>query len=170
MGKKKQFQSREQLKEFFRNGKMPSEKHYADLINSMVHKVDDGFSKDEVNGLRISSTEEGKNLVSFYKDLNEQDPFYIMAKDELDPTSLVMKPNITELDKKQEAEKSFFFHTNGRFGVGGRCDNKFKMEVRGMVGMQGRIGTYSSGTRPADGRWYPILEKLDNCQAFEIIA
>ena len=65
MGKKKQYQSREQLKEFFRNGKVPSEKHYSDLINSMVHKVDDGFAKDAINGLRISSIEEAKNLISY---------------------------------------------------------------------------------------------------------
>ncbi len=170
MGKKKQYQSREQLKEFFRNGKIPSEKHYADLINSMVHKVDDGFSKDEVNGLRISSTEETKNLISFYKDLNEQDPFFLMAKDELDPDSLALKPFQLPDSVKHENDSSFFFHNNGKLGVGKKCDNNFKMDVNGFVGMQGRIGTYNSGTRPADGQWHIILDKLDNCQAFEVIA
>jgi hypothetical protein len=44
------------------------------------------------------------------------------------------------------------------------------MEVEGFVGMQGRIGTYNSGSRPADGKWHTILENLDHCQAFEIMA
>ncbi len=170
MGKNKQYQSREQLKEFFRNGKMPSEKNYSDLINSMVHKVDDGFSKDEINGLRISSTEEAKNLISFYKDLNEQDPFFLIAKDELDPTSLALKPFELAEGVKSGNDNSFFFHTNGKLGIGTKCDDTFKMEVNGFVGMQGRIGTYNSGSRPADGKWHTILEKLDHCQAFEIMA
>jgi hypothetical protein len=168
MKNRKQYQSRDQLKEYFRNGKIPSEKHYADLINSMVHKVDDGFSKDDVNGLRISSSEENKNLVSFYKDLNEQDPFFQMSKDELDPNSLTLKPFITEGGDGNDT--SFFFHNNGKLGVGKKCDDKFKMEVNGFVGMQGRVGTFDSGVRPANGKWHPILEKLDNCQAFEIMA
>lgn len=170
MGKKKQYQSREQLKEFFRNGKVPSEKHYSDLINSMVHKVDDGFSKDEINGLRISSTEEEKSLISFYKDLNEQDPFFTIGKDELNPTSLTLKPFESAEGAKNENENSFFFHNNGKLGIGTKCDDKFKMEVNGFAGMQGRIGTYNSGKRPADGNWHVILEKLDHCQAFEIMA
>src|SRR5690606_17966422 len=154
MGKKKQYQSREQLKEFFRNGKIPSEKHYADLINSMVHKVDDGFSKDEINGLRISSTEETKNLISFYKDLNEQDPFYVVAKDELDPDALTFKPFHAVENAKNETDSSFFFHNNGKLGIGKKCDDKFKVDVNGFVGFEGRIGTYNSGTRPANGRWH----------------
>ena len=109
MGKKKYYQSREQLKEFFRNGKIPSEKNYSDLINSMVHKVDDGFSKDEINGLRISSTEEEKNLISFYKDLNEQDPFFLIAKDELDPTCLTLKPFEVQEGTNSEKETSNIF-------------------------------------------------------------
>lgn len=166
---RKQYQSRDQLKEYFRNGKIPSEKHYADLINSMVHKVDDGFSKDDINGLRISSSEENKNLVSFYKDLNEQDPFFMIAKDELDPNSLSFKPFGAPADK-DEHSSSFFFHNNGKLGIGKKCDNRYKMEVNGFLGMQGRIGTYNSGSRPADGKWHTIIEKLDDCQAFEIVA
>ena len=169
MGKKKYYQSREQLKEFFRNGKIPSEKNYSDLINSMVHKVDDGFSKDEINGLRISSTEEEKNLISFYKDLNEQDPFFLIAKEELDPTCLTLKPFEVQEGTNSEKETSFFFHTNGNLGIGKKCDDTFKVEVNGFIGMQGRIGTYNSGSRPADGKWHTILEKLDHCQAFEIM-
>lgn len=169
MAKKKQYQSREQLKEYFRNGKIPTEKHFADLINSMVHKVDDGFSKDEINGLRISSGEENKNLVSFYKDLNEQDPFFLIAKDDLDPDSLSFRP-FDGGSSKNDTDNAFFFHNNGKFGVGKKCDPRFKMEVNGFVGMQGRIGTYESGTRPADGQWHTILDELDHCQAFEIMA
>ncbi len=166
---RKQYQSRDQLKEYFRNGKIPSEKHYADLINSMVHKIDDGFSKDDINGLRVSSTEENKNLVSFYKDLNEQDPFFMIAKDELDPESLALRP-FGETGTKNDNDHSFFFHNTGKLGVGKKCDNRFKMEVNGFVGMQGRIGTYDSGTRPADGKWHTIIENLDHCQAFEVMA
>jgi hypothetical protein len=173
MGKKKQqYQSREQLEEYFRNGKIPSEKHYVDLINSMVHKVDDGFSKDDINGLKISSSEENKNLISFYKSLNEEHPFFLIAKDELDPDSLSLRPFQLPAEGKSENDNRFFFHTSGKLGIGKKCDPRFKTEVNGFLGMQGRIGTYQNQTssKPADGKWPTILEKLDHCQAFEIMA
>ncbi|OKS86512.1 hypothetical protein [Mucilaginibacter polytrichastri] len=172
MGKKatKQSQSREQLKDYFRNGKIPTEKHYADLINSMVHKMDDGFSKDEENGLNVSSYETSRNLVSFYKDINEIDPFYIISKDEPDPNCLKLQPFNNAPGKKNIDNTSFFFHTNGKFGIGKKCDDKYKTEVNGFIGMQGRIGTYKTGTKPANGEWHTIIDNLDNCQAFEIVA
>jgi len=44
------------LKDFFKNGTIPNEKHFSFLIDSMINKQDDGFNKDSENGLILSTT------------------------------------------------------------------------------------------------------------------
>ena len=39
-----------------------------------------------------------------------------------------------------------------------------------MAGMKGRIGTFAKGSVPADGKWYSIVEGLDQVHAFEVMA
>jgi len=165
---------RQRLLSYFRNGKIPSEEHYSDLINSMIHKDDDGFSKDDTNGLRIYADEKYNSLISFYKNINAIDPFFVIAKDKADPDALKITPIDDSTDPtdpiSDDDSNAFFLHTNGRLGVGKKCDFKYKMEVDGFVGMTGRIGTYKSGSVSADGKWYPIITGLRNAQAFEIVA
>jgi hypothetical protein len=161
---------RERLLAHFRNGKIPSEEHYNDLIESMVHKEDDGFSKDDENGLKIYSDEKYCTLVSFYKNSNAIDPFFIVAKDKASPDSLRMQPFNKSIPKNGADSTSIFFHTNGKLGVGKKCADQFKVDVDGFIGMSGRIGTYRSGKAAADGKWYPIVKDLQNGQAFEVMA
>ena len=54
-------------------------------------------------------------------------------------------------------------------GIGTMLPN-FKLEVNGMVGMSGRVGTFQSGEIPADGRWHTIVKDLAGVQGFEILA
>ncbi len=162
---------RQRLLAYFRNGKIPSEEHYSDLINSMVHKDDDGFSKDDENGLKIYADEKYNSLISFYKNINSIAPFFIIGKDKTDPDALKIQP--FDGDALPEADtdpESFFLHTNGKLGIGKKCDDQYKVEIDGFVGMGGRIGTYRSGVAPADGNWYPVINGLKNGQAFEVVA
>lgn len=57
-------------------------------------------------------------------------------------------------------------------GIGTKSDILYGLQVRGYAAMEGRIGTYQSGTVDADGKWHelPGLKKLNNCNAFEIVA
>ena len=161
---------RQRLLAYFRNGKIPTEEHYSDLINSMVHKDDDGFSKDKENGLKIYSDDASNNLVSFYKDINSIDPFYIIGKDKTDPDCLKLQAFEASTGTVEDNSTAIFFHTNGKIGVGKTCDDQYKTEIDGFVGMQGRIGTFKSGSVPANGDWQPIVIGLEYAQAFEIVA
>ncbi|KAA2239998.1 hypothetical protein F0L74_27860 [Chitinophaga agrisoli] len=161
---------REELKQYFRNGKMPTESHFGYLIDSTINKQEDGFSRDEENGLRIAALGASKNLVSFYKAANELQPFFQVAKDEQESPGLRLQPNNGATDPQEVDASSFFFHMDGKLGVGKKCDPNFRMDVNGFVGMEGRMGTFKTGRVLADGKWHPILEDLDNCQAFEVMA
>lgn len=161
---------RQRLLAYFRNGKIPTEEHYSDLINSMVHKDDDGFSKDTENGLKIYSDDSSNNLVSFYKDINSIDPFYVISKDKTDPDCLKLQAFDESANDIENNSTAFFLHTNGKVGIGKTCADQYKTEIDGFVGMQGRIGTFKSGSVHADGTWQAIISNLKNGQAFEIVA
>lgn len=166
----KKIHGREELKKYFRNGRVPTENHFGYLIDSMINKQDDGFSKDEDNGLHISPAESSKRLLTFYTSIDELQPFFFVEKNSLGIPALKLQPSNIPGGSENGDEQSFFFHEGGRLGVGKRSDKNYKLDVKGLVGMEGRIGTFKSGTVPADGSWHPIIEGLDNCQAFEIVA
>jgi len=170
MEKQKNTIGRQRLLDYFKNGNIPSEEHYSHLINSMVHRYEDGFSKDDENGLNIYSDGSNNTLISFYKKIGEPHPFFQVAKDKADPDSLKMQPFVAPGSNSDPDKASFFFHTNGKLGVGKECDPKYKVDIDGFVGMKGRIGTYKSGQVKADGIWHPIISDLKNGQAFEIVA
>lgn len=161
--------SREDLKRFFRNGEIPTENHFSNLIDSTINKQDDGFSKDDENGLIISSRGSSKKFVTLYKNIDDLNPFFYIEKDEREIGALRFTPSGDKNEEKEE-ENSFFFHENGSVGIGTRSNEEFKLKVNGFVGLQGRVGTYAQGQVPSDGSWHSIIEGLDNCQAFEIIA
>lgn len=134
----------------------------------MVHKKDDGFSKDAENGLNIYNLKSNPNLISFYADVNELHPYFQFTKDKDEPTCLKLKP--FDLHQKDNPGNSFFFDINGNLGIGKKPDENLKIDIGGIAGMQGRYGTYVSGKKPADSNWHTIIDQLDNCHAFEIVA
>jgi len=160
-------QTRDQLKDYFKKGKIPTEKHYADLVDSMVNQVDDGFLKNEEFGLNIHSTGKSKTFVSLYSQSNSAEPFFLISKDQARPNNLKLQPYF---QGEENAKKSFYFGANGNLGIGKSADQELKLDVAGFVGMQGRAGSFRSGKLPADGKWYTIVKDLDNCHAYEIMA
>lgn len=161
---------REELKEYFRNGKLPTEHHFAHLIDSTINKQEDGFSKDEENGMVVAALGNSRRFVSFYRTNDDLEPFFLMEKDERDNPGFRMGTLPDATKNPASDEKNFYFHLNGNMGVGKKCNPCYKMEVAGMIAMEGRIGTYMVGKVPADGRWHPIISELDNCNAYEIMA
>jgi hypothetical protein len=45
---------RADLKKRFQTGRMPSEMDFADLIESMLNCLDEGFDKSQSNGLKVT--------------------------------------------------------------------------------------------------------------------
>ena len=139
----KKVYGRDELKQYFRNGVMPTENHFGYLIDSTINKQEDGFSKDEDNGLRVATLGDSKRLVSFYRATDDLEPFFCMEKDEQDSPGLRIKPGASK-DDAAEQEKSFFFHMNGNLGIGKKSDPRFKVDINGFTGMQGRMGTFKT--------------------------
>ncbi|ASZ12277.1 hypothetical protein KTO58_13335 [Chitinophaga pendula] len=161
---------REELKQYFKNGVMPNENHFAYLIDSTINKHEDGFLKDEQNGLLISTLGQSRRLISFYRTTDDLDPFFLIEKEEGQQPGLRMQPFDTGRQETGQDEKSFFFHLDGSLGIGKKASPDVKVDINGFVAMQGRTGTFKTGKIAANGKWQTILADLDNCQAFEVIA
>jgi hypothetical protein len=166
----KKLYGRAELKKYFRNGQIPSEIHYGYLIDSVIVQHDDGISKDEENGYVISPIASSKRMITFYKSMDRLEPYFFVDKDGLESPSLKFIPGTATGSEKEQDRSSVFFHQNGSVGVGKRSDSILKLEVDGFIGAKGRVGTYARGKVKADGKWHPVIEGLDNCQAFEIMA
>ena len=162
---------REELKKFFRNGNIPTENHFAFLIDSMINKEDDRFLMDEDSGMHLSTLGSSKRLMTFYTGIDELKPLFYIDKQNVGFTGIKMQAS-TRPDDMAEDENCFFLQEGGKMGIGKKTDARYKLDVKGWVGMEGRMGTFGSGPGfvPADGRWHPIITELDNCQAFEIVA
>lgn len=163
---------REELKKYFRNGNIPSENHFGFLIDSVINKQDDGITKDEVHGLHIFKPELSKRLITFFNSIDEVEPFFLIEKDDKGIPCLKFVPysDPANTGVDQGDESSFFFHDEGRLGIGKRSEPNHKLDVKGFVAMEGRMGTYKKGSVPADGAWHTVVRDLDNCQAFEVVA
>lgn len=174
-------QSRRTLKNYFKSGKLPNEKHFSDLIDSMVNIIDDGFAKTDDDGLKLApklGSEDG-HLMSFYKNLSDAHPllqFSLKDKDNTHGISLENSQGDSYLFiKKSETSILSGVDGPGDGNIGIRnTDPKFELDVNGTVGMKTRIGTYKIGFAPGDGKWHEIvtINALTDggIHAFEIVA
>lgn len=154
--------TRSTLKNLFKRGMVPSEVNFADLIDSTVNKVDDGFSQSSTDGFMLAPQGPNKRLMSFYESIRDPNAAFTLS---MNPS-----PHSEGLSFNDDENNSMLFlRKGGNVGIGTTIP-KFKLEVDGMAGMNGRVGTFAVGEIPADGRWYPIVSDLEGVQAFEIIA
>jgi hypothetical protein len=114
------------LKNFFKNGTIPNEKHFSFLIDSMTNKQDDGINKDAENGLILSTTGKSKKILTVYKKVDDLDPFYFIEVDENGTKSLKLRPNLN-LTEEDLVNKSFFFDEDGSLGIGNRKEEGVKL-------------------------------------------
>jgi len=70
--KRKTASNRETLKNFFRQGSLPTEEHFGDLIDSTLNIIDDGFSQSADNGIEITRLGTKQRLISFFSQPEEQ--------------------------------------------------------------------------------------------------
>jgi hypothetical protein len=62
-----------------------------------------------------------------------------------------------------------FLQEGGNVGIG-TIEPAYKLEVNGLAGLKGRVGTFASGTIAANGKWQNVIVDLNGCHAFEIVA
>lgn len=153
--------NRNTLKNYFSKGSLPSESHFSDLIDSMLNMLDEGFDKSPENGLEISPLGRHENLISFYRKIDQDNPLWSIKYDQ-DKDKLLFV-------QCRDDKVVLVLAPDGKVGVK-KKNPEYDLDVEGVVAAEGRIGSYRQGRVPADGRWHRIVENLDGCQAFEIMA
>ncbi|VFQ45358.1 hypothetical protein [Desulfoluna butyratoxydans] len=153
-------QNRNTLKKYFKKGALPTEKQFADLIDSVINIIDDGFEKSAEHGLKIAAIGEREKLISFFRKMEMVCPDWSMG----------IHPDTGCFHLRNGENKSLLTLTpEGKVGIG--CeDPRSDLDLHGTIAMEGRTGRFGNGVIPADGRWHTLVNGLDGCQAFEVMA
>lgn len=172
--------SRSVLISYFKNGRMPQEGNFEDLIDSTVNILDDGFSKSKNGGLLVApdDPEPGadppaeKRMVSFFtntESMSENMPAWYIAL-----TGKEQTPDLTVVQPDPEGDPVPALVMQNGGGVGIHTSTpEYTLDINGVAGMHGRVGTYrqqAANTVPADGRWHAIVTGLDSLNGFEVMA
>jgi hypothetical protein len=166
-------QNRSTLKRYFSEGALPSADHFADLIDSTLNMVDEGFEKTPENGFEITLIGEYERLISFFRNIAGREMVWSISYDKDTDRLLFAKPP----SAKAEAKTVAAFDARGFLGVNtGRP--QYELDVAGAIACHGRIGANpyprqqekKQKTVPADGDWHNITDALSGCQAFEVMA
>jgi hypothetical protein len=160
--------NRETLARYFREGELPREDHFRDLIDSALIKFDDGFDKTVLNGWEIRLIGDHDRLISFLRDNAVKQAAWSISYDKHGDRLMFVKPAADG-----EARSVVVFDPRGRVGVNTR-EPQWELEVAGNIAADGRIGGNPYRERqksvPADGGWHPITDELEGCHAFEVMA
>lgn len=165
--------NRKTLKEYFQEGRLPSQEHFSDLIDSTLNVIDEGFDKSPEEGFKVSQLGDSGKLISFFENIAVKSPLWSLA---LDPVTenLVFegKPRNSGAGSQgaggNDSTDVLSLSPDGRVGVNKRAPG-FELDVEGTVSSLGRIGG-NAGYVPADGKWHEITEELEGCHALEIMA
>ena len=137
--------TRANLKNYFLKGNIPSEKDFHDFIDSCVNKIDDGIIKVKGEGIKILADGPNKELFNFFDNIDDLNPTWVFNQ------------------KTEDGNEGLNISV-------GSTKPSTKLEVAGLVGMEGRIGNFSFGEIPANGEWHDVISDLNEYQAFEIVA
>lgn len=153
--------NRETLKNYFSDGKLPTQEHFAELIDSMLNMSDEGFSKSVKNGDEIYAPYGYHHLQSFYR---EQDPAMPRWR-----VSLSKDADQLLLHSGNEEQPQLCLNREQGVGIG-TLQPQAALDVQGAVRSSGRVGSYAVKTALANGKWQPLTEELEGCQGFEVVA
>ncbi|GAA5037929.1 hypothetical protein GCM10011506_35720 [Marivirga lumbricoides] len=153
-------QNRETLRNYFRKGNLPTEQNFYDLIDSIINRVDDGMSKTVDEGLMLSPIGNSEKLISFYKSIEEKSPAW----------SIDINKGDANLHVKNRLGNSIVtIRQEGKIGIN-NSNPEDELDVDGIIAQKGRRGTAYQGKIPGDGQWHTIVDELNGCHAFEILA
>ncbi len=153
-------QNRETLRNYFRKGNLPTEQNFYDLIDSIINRVDDGMSKTVDEGLMLSPIGNSEKLISFYKSIEDKSPAW----------SIDINKGDSNLHVKNRMGNSLVtIKPEGKIGIN-NSNPEEALDVNGVVAQKGRKGTAYEGKIPGDGKWHTIIDELNGCHAFEILA
>lgn len=159
------------LKNRFKKGKMPTEQDFANLIDSMVNILEEGFDKSSETGLKISQLMGAGKLLCFYENISVDSPKWFMEL-AIDGDGLHFgtptAPRVLSL-------RDVVHQVNGQavssVAVGINNERpEAELDVEGTIVANGRVGREGTLLALADGEWHDITEPLTGCEAFEVMA
>ncbi len=179
--------NRKTLVEHFAEGRLPTQEAFADLIDSTINIVDDGFEKNAREGLKLAQVDENAKLLSFYDEITVRSPVWTMSL--TSPGTAYGGGNYKSLSvywadngenrlilsSVPEAEGASSTDASAphrlRMGIN-RPAPQHEMDVGGVIASDGRVGRRAPDgfSVRADGQWHPITKPLDGCHAFEVMA
>lgn len=164
--------NRESLRSYFSDGALPTQEHFADLIDSMLNMNDEGFYKSVEGGFEISAATGYETLLSFFRDQDPDVPLWKVGFGGAQG-QLLIRPNPGSPDGQAETIPPLWsLDPAGRVGI--RTANpQAALDVDGVLRSTGRRGSYARISKApllADGEWQDLTDDLDGCQVFEITA
>ncbi|TGE14006.1 hypothetical protein [Hymenobacter elongatus] len=191
---------RSTLKQYFKQGTMPTEESFAHLIDSAVNRLDDGFYKHPQYGLQLGAAEGrpnprvGRRLLSLYRNLQQLQNqcatwvVSLLAPDHDAGSALGLGFSEPQGQRDTAATDDtpppvrLYLAPGGNVGIGTTSPDE-QLSVAGFVGSAGRIGTFQNTPTPAasrqhaaaqevpaDGEWHDIISGLQGLWGFEIVA
>ncbi len=162
--------NRETLRNFFDEGMLPTKDHFGDLIDSMLNMSDEGFRKTAENGVEVSTPIAHDALVSFYRDQRPKEVLWSIGYGG-ERDQLQFQPGSNAATRGMDPVLAL----DGQRRVGvNTAVPQHALDVAGVVGSQGRIGTWRPAKKmdppKANGEWHDITDTLRGCQAFEVMA
>lgn len=153
--------NRQTLKNYFKKGGVPSEKHFVDLIDSSLNVIDDGISITPKHGFKINPLGYSSRLMSFFKQSTQSEPEFSIELNKNDLAGLSIH--------NKEDESLLKIKSEGFIGI--NTENpKLNLEVAGSFGSKTRVGVFAKGTVEGDGLWHTIVPNLNGLNGFEIVA
>jgi hypothetical protein len=159
---------RTMLKAQFEAGKMPSQEDFADLIDSMLSMLDEGFEKTPLDGFKVAQLRDDGKLLSFYQDIGVGKAVWSLGLDKASSNLSFNGP-----DQRALLTLASDVGADGvaRSVVGIRQDKpKHELDVAGTVASHARVGRSGDMAVPANGYWYDITDYMTGCQAWEVMA
>ncbi len=152
--------NRKTLKEYFGRGKKPDSTQFADLIDSMLNIVDDGFSKSPEKGLLLSPLDDDGAVMEIRRNILGDEPSWVVA---------LGKEEELHIYRGATEQPVLTLHKDGRMQLGTE-DRTVRLEVNGSIHAHAFTGTLLQGTVPADGYWHSISEPSYECCSYRVTA
>lgn len=151
--------NRRTLKEYFGKGKKPDSGQFADLIDSMLNIVDDGFNKSAERGLQLSPLDDEGAVMEIRQNILDNEPAWIVA---------LGKGGELHIHRGLEEDPLLTLSQEGTISLGTK--DKVRLEINGTVHADSFAGNYLQGKVPANGQWQNIGEMDYGCIGYQIEA
>lgn len=151
--------NRRTLKEYFGKGKKPDSGQFADLIDSMLNIVDDGFNKSAERGMLLSPLDDAGAVMEIRKNILDSDPAWVVS---------LGKGGELHIHRGTETEPMLTLSQDGKVVLG--TNDRTSLVVNGTVYADSFAGNYMQGTVPANGLWQNIGNMEYGCAGYRIEA